>query len=103
MSSSKEIAALKPREKRYSVAIENGLTLRVHPSGSKIVGDHVYRAYQRSDFLESRKNVMERWCSYVLFCAEAGQRSCCDHLIVCKSSRSKNSVGRSHVAVTDSD
>ena len=33
--SSKEIAALKPREKRYSVAIENGLTLRVHPSGSK--------------------------------------------------------------------
>lgn len=33
--STKEIAALKPREKRYSLAIENGLTLRVHPSGSK--------------------------------------------------------------------
>lgn len=35
ISSSKEISALKPKEKRYSVAIENGLTLRVHPSGSK--------------------------------------------------------------------
>lgn len=35
MSSSKEIAALKPKEKRYSVAIENGLTIRVHPSGRK--------------------------------------------------------------------
>lgn len=32
---SKKIAALKPREKRYSIAVENGLTLRVHPSGSK--------------------------------------------------------------------
>lgn len=32
---SKKIAALKPREKRYSLALENGLTLRVHPSGSK--------------------------------------------------------------------
>lgn len=36
---------------------------------SHVVGDNVYRAYQRSDFLESRKNVMERWCSYVLLCA----------------------------------
>lgn len=27
MSSSKEIAALKPKEKRYSVAIENGYSL----------------------------------------------------------------------------
>ena len=36
---------------------------------SHVVGDNVYRAYQRSDFLESRKNVMERWSSYVLLCA----------------------------------
>lgn len=31
----KKIAALKPREKRYSVAIDKGLTLRVQPSGTK--------------------------------------------------------------------
>ena len=31
----KKIAALKPQEKRYSLAIENGLTIRVHPSGTK--------------------------------------------------------------------
>ena len=31
----KKIAALKPREKRYSIAIEKGLTVRVHPSGQK--------------------------------------------------------------------
>lgn len=34
--SSKKIAALKPREKRYSIADGNGLTLRVMPSGKKI-------------------------------------------------------------------
>lgn len=34
--SSKKIAALKPREKRYSIADGNGLTLRVMPSGRKI-------------------------------------------------------------------
>lgn len=34
--SSKKIAALKPREKRYSIAAGNGLTLRVMPSGRKI-------------------------------------------------------------------
>ena len=33
--SSKKIAALRPREKRFSIAIEKGLTLRVHPSGTK--------------------------------------------------------------------
>lgn len=31
----KKIAALKPRESRYSIADGNGLTLRVQPSGSK--------------------------------------------------------------------
>ena len=36
---------------------------------SHIVGDRVYRAYQRSDFLEARRSVMERWCSHVLLCA----------------------------------
>lgn len=36
---------------------------------SHVAGDKVYRAYQRSDFLESRRMVMERWSSYVLFCA----------------------------------
>ena len=32
---SKKIAALRPQEKRFSIAIEKGLTLRVHPSGTK--------------------------------------------------------------------
>lgn len=32
---SKKIAALKPRNKRYSIAIDGGLTIRVHPSGTK--------------------------------------------------------------------
>ena len=36
---------------------------------SHIVGDRVYRAYQRSDFLDARRQVMERWCSHVLLCA----------------------------------
>lgn len=36
---------------------------------SHVVGDRVYRAYQRSDFLEARKPVMERWSSHVLLCA----------------------------------
>lgn len=31
----KKIAALKPQNKRYSIAIEGGLTIRVHPSGAK--------------------------------------------------------------------
>lgn len=35
ISSNKKIAALKPREKRYSIAIEKGLTIRVHPTGVK--------------------------------------------------------------------
>lgn len=36
---------------------------------SHVSGDRVYRAYQRSDFLEARRLVMERWSSYVLSCA----------------------------------
>ena len=32
---SKKIAALKPTDKRFSIADGNGLTLRVHPSGAK--------------------------------------------------------------------
>lgn len=49
---------------------DNGVNFEIAEAClSHVVGDHVYRAYQRSDFLESRRNVMERWCSYVLFCA----------------------------------
>ncbi len=33
------------------------------------VGDSVYKAYQRSDFLDARRVIMERWCSYILICA----------------------------------
>ncbi len=36
---------------------------------SHLVGDRVYRAYQRSDFIDARRIVMERWCSHVLLCA----------------------------------
>lgn len=36
---------------------------------SHLVGDRVYRAYQRSDFLDARRVVMERWSSHVLLCA----------------------------------
>ena len=32
---SKKIAALKPRSTRYSIALERGLTIRIHPSGVK--------------------------------------------------------------------
>jgi integrase len=35
MLTSKKIAALQPRQKRYSIAIEKGLTIRVHPTGVK--------------------------------------------------------------------
>ena len=49
---------------------DNGVNFEIAEAClSHAVGDHVYRAYQRSDFLESRKAVMERWSSYVLFCA----------------------------------
>lgn len=49
---------------------DNGVNFEIAEAClSHVVGDHVYRAYQRSDFLESRKAVMERWSSYVLFCA----------------------------------
>lgn len=49
---------------------DNGINFEIAEAClSHVVGDHVYRAYQRSDFLESRKAVMERWSSYVLFCA----------------------------------
>lgn len=49
---------------------DNGIGFEIAESClSHVVGDNVYRAYQRSDFLESRKNVMERWSSYVLLCA----------------------------------
>lgn len=36
---------------------------------SHIVGDRVYRAYQRSDFLEARRKVMGLWCDYIFNCA----------------------------------
>ena len=35
MLSTKKIRSLKPSEKRYSIVDSNGLTLRVHPSGTK--------------------------------------------------------------------
>lgn len=49
---------------------DNGVSFEIAEScPSHVAGDKVYRAYQRSDFLESRRMVMERWSSYVLFCA----------------------------------
>lgn len=49
---------------------DNGVSFEIAESClSHVAGDKVYRAYQRSDFLESRRMVMERWSSYVLFCA----------------------------------
>lgn len=40
---------------------------------SHIVGSNVSRAYQRSDFLDKRREVMERWCAYVFSCAGCAQ------------------------------
>lgn len=40
---------------------------------SHIVGTTVSRAYQRSDFLDTRRSVMDRWCSYILSCADCAQ------------------------------
>ena len=49
---------------------DNGVSFEIAESClSHVAGDKVYRAYQRSDFLESRRMVMEKWSSYVLFCA----------------------------------
>lgn len=38
---------------------------------SHLIGNNVYRAYQRSDFLDARRSVMERWNSHILACAES--------------------------------
>ena len=38
---------------------------------SHVVGSQVSRAYQRSDFLEARRAVMEAWSSHVAHCAES--------------------------------
>lgn len=40
---------------------------------SHIVGTAVSRAYQRSDFLDQRRSVMERWCAYIFSCAGCAQ------------------------------
>lgn len=49
---------------------DNGISFEIAESClSHVSGDRVYRAYQRSDFLEARREVMERWSSYVLLCA----------------------------------
>lgn len=49
---------------------DNGISFEIAESClSHVSGDRVYRAYQRSDFLEARRAVMERWSSYVLLCA----------------------------------
>lgn len=34
-----------------------------------LTGSAVSRAYQRSDFLDARKNVYAQWCFYVFDCA----------------------------------
>ena len=36
---------------------------------SHVVGDTVSRAYQRSDYYETRKEVMQRWSDYIVSCA----------------------------------
>ena len=49
---------------------DNGVSFEIAESClSHVAGDKVYRAYQRSDFLDSRRMIMEKWSSYVLFCA----------------------------------
>ena len=49
---------------------DEGVTFEVAEAClSHAVGDRVYRAYQRSDFLDARRVVMERWSSHVLSCA----------------------------------
>ena len=96
----RKIAALKPLEKRYSVALGYGLSLKVQPSGAKsfvlrsigrswmadngvpfevgeaclshVSGSQVSRAYLRSDYLKDRVSVMWRWCSFILACAREG-------------------------------
>ena len=35
--------------------------------------DPVYRAYQRSDFLDARRKILEQWCSYIKDCAESAE------------------------------
>lgn len=40
-----------------------------------VVGDSVSRAYQRSDFLEARKEVMEQWSSFIRACAQSSQEN----------------------------
>lgn len=53
---------------------EQGVQFEISESClSHCIGDRVYQAYQRSDFLEQRKAVMEMWSSIVFNCAvEAG-------------------------------
>ena len=34
IKTSKQIAALQPKERRYSIAIDTGLTVRVQPTGA---------------------------------------------------------------------
>ena len=36
---------------------------------SHVVGSSISRAYQRSDYLEARRIVMDQWCKYVIECA----------------------------------
>lgn len=37
---------------------------------SHLTGSSVSRAYQRSDFLDVRKDIYERWCDFVFSCAD---------------------------------
>lgn len=43
---------------------------------SHVSGDTVSRAYQRSDYFETRKDVMQRWNSYILSCAPSSLKLC---------------------------
>lgn len=84
------IDTLEPRKTRYSVPDGNGLVLRIFPSGTKswvvrisfevseaclahVVGDRFARTYQRSDFLDARRPIMEAWCAYILTSIEMGR------------------------------
>lgn len=50
---------------------DNGISFEISESClSHCVGDRVYRAYQRSDFLNARRPIMERWSTYVATCAD---------------------------------
>lgn len=62
---------------------DNGVQFEVAEAClSHSVGDNVYKAYQRSDFLDMRRSVMSVWTNYVFDCAQkAGLLSLTDECI----------------------